>query len=556
LGFVLTGEGFLGTLKEKWLFTGTISMKKVNYKTDLILTQGRIFTGNGARSGAVAIQGKRILAVGKDKEILSTCGPTAKRINLSGRLVLPGFIDAHTHFFSLALNLARLDLSQCQSEKETLLAVRKKAKKTKPGEWIWGRGWTMNLWPHTGGPSKESLDKAAPNNPVSLISGDGHSVWINSCALRLIPSKEIKKFSTSEVVYNSETHKPTGLFKERAASLVFRLVQEPPLELAKEALARAQKIAYKFGVTGIHNFERNYVRETFEALREEGHLNLRVFHAIAEDDLDEALEAGRKTYWGDESLRTGPLKLFADGSLGSRTAHMLWPYLNRPDYRGMEMASRKKLETLVKKAARAGISTAIHAIGDAAVRKALDVFEATRNIWAKKGLRQRIEHAQMIHPQDLPRFSRLNIIASVQPVHLFGDIGPTQECWGDRTDEAYPLKSLISSGACLAMGSDAPVKSLHPLKGIHAAVTRRDKRKGRAWHPEEKISLVRAISAYTQGAAFACGEEKTKGRLRPGYLADLVVLSQDILKKGARAIVDSEVILTVFGGRVVYRKGI
>ena len=531
-------------------------MKKRNSKPDLILTQGRIFTGKGARPGALAIQGEHILAVGRDKEILSTAGQTTKRINLSGHLVLPGFIDAHTHFFSFALNLTRLDLSEYQSEKEIILAVSKKAEKIRPGGWILGRGWTMNLWPQAEGPRKEILDMVAPNNPVSLISRDGHSVWINSCALDLIPLKEIKKFSSSEVVCEPETHKPTGVFKEKATSIVFRLIEEPSSEFAEETLVRTQKTVHKFGITGIHNFERNYVRQAFEALGKEGRLSLRIFHGIAKDDLDEAVRAGRKTYSGDKFLRTGPLKIFADGSLGSRTAHMLWPYLNQPDYRGMELASKEEIETLVAKAAGAGIATAIHAIGDAAVRKALDVFEATKNIWKKKGLRQRIEHAQMIHPKDLPRLGRLNLIASVQPVHLPGDIEGTEKCWGDRTSEAYALNSLLSSGTKLAMGSDAPVESLNPLKGIYAAASRRGKGRAHAWHPQEKIPLVCAISAYTEGGAYASGEEEIKGKLRPGYLADLVVLSQDILKKGARAILDAEVMLTILGGRVVYRKGI
>jgi hypothetical protein len=525
-------------------------------KTDLILTQGRIFARNGARPAAVAIRGQRILAVGTDKKISSTAGRTTKRISLSGHLILTGFIDAHTHFFSLALNLTRLDVSKCQSKKEILLAVSKKAGKMKPAEWILGRGWTINLWSGKNGPTKESLDMVAPHNPVSLISRDGHSVWVNSRVLALIPSKELEKFSANEVVRNPETLEPTGLFKEDATSLVFHLIENPSLVFAKEALACAQKIAHKFGVTSIHNFERNYVQETFDDLRKESRLKLRIFHSIAKDELDDAINAGRRTYAGDELIRTGPLKLFADGALGSHTAHMLDPYLGQPNYLGMEVASKEELETQVRKAARAGISTAIHAIGDAAVRKALNVFETTRNVWQMKGLRQRIEHAQMIHPEDLPRFTPLNIIASVQPVHLFGDIEATEKCWGDRTSEAYPLKSLISSGARLAMGSDAPVESLDPLKGIYAAVMRRGKGRTRGWHPEEKIPLTRAISAYTRGSAYASGEEKIKGSLRPGYLADLVVLSQDILKKGPRSIVDSEVILTIFGGKVVYQKGI
>jgi predicted amidohydrolase YtcJ len=528
-------------------------------QADLVLYNGRIYTMARAnpRAQAVAIAGNRIAAVGDDDQMKSLLAPGGEAIDLGGRTVLPGLTDCHIHFVEYALRLRRIDLSGAQSRAEAVQRVAERAQITQPGEWLLGGGWDRNIWDDPRFPTKEDLDSVAPHHPVALNSKDGHSLWVNSLALaRAGITAETPDPPGGEIERRPGTGEPTGILKESAALLVEEVIEKPSLEAIQSALKAAMANAQQAGLTGIHDCEDELAFAAFQELAKKGELGLRVLMHIPAKNLDAAIGLGLRTGFGNEWLRVGGVKMFADGALGSRTAAMLAPYLDEPLNLGITVTPKEEIRELVRKAGRAGISVAIHAIGDRANRDVLDVLEESRQRGEGMDLRHRIEHVQLLHPTDIPRLARLGVIASMQPIHATSDMDMVERHWGEeRARGAYAWRSLLNAGTVLAFGSDCPVESLDPLAGIHAAVTRRraDGSPGpEGWHPEERITVEEAVWAYTLGAAYASGEEREKGSIAPGKLADLLVLSQDIFAIPPMAILETKVEATVLDGRFIY----
>lgn len=520
-----------------------------------LFTNGQIQTLDPAwpQVEALAAVDGRIVAVGSTEELRSTFSSFA-RIDLGGRPAYPGFIDSHIHLAAYGMSLRRVQLQDAQTLQSAVDRVAQAVGQTGPREWVLGRGWDKNEWPEGRFPSKDDLDPISPTTPVVLTSKDGHLVWVNSVALALAgidgkttapPGGEISKDRRGE---------PTGVLKEQAKDLIARVVPRAGPEDIEQGIRRATEMAHRLGIVGVHTFEGADVFAAFQRLHERGELALRVWMAIPEENLGAAAACGLRTGFGSDRLRVGPIKIFADGTLGSQTASMLEPFEGQPLNTGIATHSREELVDLVGRAVKAGFWCAIHAIGDRANRWALDAYETHWDASRKAGARHRIEHVQLLHPDDLDRLGRLHVIASMQPIHAMSDREIAERFWGRRSRFAYAWRSLHTRGTRLAFGSDAPVESPDVFQGLYAAVTRRraHEREGRGWYPDEVISLGEALEAYTGGAAYAAGGDASSGKLTPGRLADLMILDRAILAAPAEALLEARVEATVVGGELVY----
>jgi predicted amidohydrolase YtcJ len=525
---------------------------------DQVLYNGKLYTMDKTRprAEAVALAGDRIVAVGSDMTIRALAGPQTRQINLRGHTVTPGLVDAHLHFLSYGLSLKEIDLMGVPSLQVAQERVAAAANATPAGHWLGGRGWDQSLWPTGNFPNRQDLDAITSEHPVFLRRKCGHASWANSRALALAGiTKETPDPAGGEIERDPVTGEPTGILKELALDLIFRLLREPTPTEAVDAVKRAMRKVHSMGIVGVHNMEGALALRAFQELREADELKLRVVQQIPEADLDAAIQLGIRSGYGDAWLRFGALKIFADGSLGARSALMIDPYEGEPNNYGIAVATAEHLNAQVMKAARNGLAVHIHAIGDQANRNVLNAIEATRQAGVGLHLRHRIEHAQVLHPADLPRFAALGVIASMQPIHCTQDMVLADANWGQRARGAYAWSSLLSSGAVLAFGSDAPVETPDMMQGIYAAVTRRraDGHPGpEGWYPEECVSVQEAVYAYTVGAAYSAGMEAVQGKIAPGMVADFTVLGTDIFSAAPEAILDTQVMATVVGGEWVY----
>jgi len=539
-------------------FAATIKNKEENVQADLVLYNCDIHTMDAGvpRAQAIAIAGNCVLAVGSDAEMRALLAPKGEALDLGGRTVVPGFTDAHVHFMSYGLSLREIDLAGVPTLEEALARVAARAAETPAGQWLTGRGWDHSLWEGGAFPTRQHLDSVAPEHPVWLRRKCGHAGWANSRALELAGiTGETPDPPGGAIDRHPATGQPTGILKEQAMDLMSRLFDDPVLSEATDAIKAATANAHKQGLVGVHTMEGSAAFRGFQQLRAAGELELRVLMQIPEENLDAAIQAGLRSGFGDERLRIGGVKLFADGALGAHTAYMLEPFDDDSDDYGIAVSTAEHLTEAVGKASRAGIAAFVHAIGDRANHEVLDAIEASRQAGDGFGLRHRIEHTQILHPNDIPRLAKLGVIASMQPIHATQDMLLADALWGERSMGAYAWRSLLESGAALAFGSDSPVEDLNVMKGIHAAVTRRraDGSPGPdGWYPEQRLTVAEAVYAYTAGAAYASGEEATKGTLSPGKLADLVVLSQGIFAVDPMAILETEVLATMFDGQFVY----
>jgi len=525
---------------------------------DKVLYNGRIHTMEpfSPRAQAIALNGSHITALGSNEAIRPLLDPSGSAIDLKGRTVVPGFIDSHVHFVLFSLNLQRVDLSGDRTKAEALERVKARAQIATPGEWILGGGWDRNVWEDSAFPTRQDLDAVAPRHPVVLDSKDVHTMWLNSLALQqACITAETPDPSGGEIVRDA-TGCPTGILRERAQQLVNEMKTRPSASAYRAAVREGIRRAHRAGVTGVHDCEDEQAFITFQELAEAGELDCRVLMHLAVGNLEAAVRVGLRSGFGGDRLRIGGLKVFVDGALGSRSAYMLEPFTGEPDNRGMVVTDRAMLERLVRRASAAGISSAIHAIGDAANRQALDVLAVARSQECDRRLRHRIEHAQLLSLTDIPRFAELDVIASMQPQHATSDIDLVERHWtGERIAGAYAWRKLLNTGARLTFGSDAPVEAMNPLLGIHAAVTRRraDGYPGpEGWRAEERLTVEEAVRGFTIDAAYASGEENLKGSLAPGKLADLVILSQDIFTIPPMEIAGTQVEATLFDGRFAY----
>ena len=500
------------------------------------------------RVEAVACTAGRVVAIGRVDEVRLLARAPRDVIDLGGRVVVPGLIDAHVHLMGLGLALGRVDLAGLPSLTACVERVAGYASALPLGRPLIGRGWNQNDWHEGRWPARADLDAVTGDRLVALSSKDGHLLWVNTATLRAAgvargaadpPGGEIARDADGE---------PTGVLKENATRAVYDILPPPTENEMEAALTRAMAHARGLGLTGVGTFEDAMVYRALGRLRERGQLSLRVASHIAHAELDDALAEGRVTGQGDEWLRTGSLKLFADGTLGSQTAAMLEPY-EGTNNRGIATLSEEEMRDAAARAAAGGIATTIHAIGDRANRAALRALAAIPRVAAAP---HRVEHAQALNADDLPQFAAHGIVASMQPIHLVDDRDTAMRYWGPRRcATAYAWRSLQESGATLAFGSDAPIETCDPLAGLYTAVARHGRGDGRApWYPELAVPVADAVRAYTLGAARATGEETSKGSLAPGKLADLVVLSDDIFA-GPEALERARVACVVIGGAIV-----
>jgi hypothetical protein len=527
---------------------------------DVVLTNGNIYTVDVrlGRVEAIAITRGKIAAVGTSEEMQHWVGPQTKVIDLEGKFVLPGFNDAHTHLANAGQGSLSVNVEGTRSVADFQQRIRARLSEFEPGEWVVGRGWDHSLWEENRMPTKADLDAVSTSHPMFFTRVDGHSAVANSLALEQAGiTRSSEQPEGGEIVRDADGE-PTGWLKENATGLVSGLIPAPTSEQRKRGLLLALAEAARYGVTSVQD---NSSWEDFLALRElkqEGMLTLRVTEWLPFDAPLNRLEEMRKEGGAtDPWLKTGALKGVTDGSGGSLSAAMLEPFANAPDNRGILLYEPEQLKKMVVDRDAAGFQIALHAIGDRANRVALDAFEAALKINKRRNARHKIEHAQFVHRDDFARFKELGVIASMQPCHLLADMRWAPTILGpEREYEGYAIGTMRQASARLAFGTDYPVEHINPLRGLYAAVTREFEDGGPegGWLPEEKVSLEEAIRAYTLGSAFAEFEERRKGTLSPGKFADLIVLSQDITNVSPSELLRTDVLLTMVGGKIVYRK--
>ncbi len=522
-----------------------------------LLYNARIYTLDPACpiASAILVDRERIVAVGEKDELLSL-GDRIERTDLHGRVLLPGLTDSHLHLKYYSLGLQKID---CETDTldECLRRVAKRVSSAKPVEWILGHGWNQNNW--AGFPSSADLDAVAPNHPVYLTAKSLHAAWANSAALNLAGITANTSDPKDGKIQRDEAGRATGILLENAMQLVEAVLPEISTEGLADAIEKAQSILWRMGLTGVHDFDR---RDSFMALQQlhaQGRLKLRVNKNIPLDSLEHADALGLRTGFGDDMLWIGSVKVFMDGALGPRTAAMFQPYLNEPENCGILNMDAEQLFEHARRAADVGLGMTVHAIGDRANHEVLDAFEQLRAYESERGLphlRHRIEHLQIVHPDDAARLGRLNVIASMQPIHAASDMRMADRFWGDRSALAYAWRTQLQHGAHLAFGSDAPVESPNPFLGLHTAVTRRraDGSPGPdGWYPAQKLNMAEAVSAYTRGAAYAANAETRLGQLTAGFLADLIVLEQDPFTCDPDDLLTMQSLATMVGGEWVWQ---
>ncbi len=535
---------------------------------EVIFVNGRFITLDETRpeAEAIAVRGERILAVGSRDEIEKHRGDETEVVDLEGLTVVPGLIDAHEHFPDIGKRVQQVFLDETRSAAEALEIVKRELEKLPPGEWLVGQGWHTVSWNGADYPGKEELSRISPDNPVYLVGMASHAAWVNAKALELAGiTKDTPDPPGGRILKRKDTGEPTGILLEEALDLVSRHLPLETRETRKADVRRSIETALRFGLTGMHDAGSNAgTVGIFKELLAEGAFPFRLYVMLDVPDagavLDSYLDEPPEIDLGDHRLTVRCFKAYADGALGARGASLLEPYSDDPEATGLIQNSEDELARLIEKAGQKGYQVAIHAIGDRGNRSTLNAVERAQKSLPGKDLRVRIEHAQIVAPPDIPRFASLSVIASMQPIHATMDMGFAETRVGPgRIQGGYVWQSLLSSGARVAAGSDTPsfpVVYNNPLWGIHALVTREDgegKPEG-GWYPAQKVSRLDALKMYTLHPAYAAFEENVKGSISKGKLADLTVLSKDILAIPEEEIRDTEVVMTVVGGRVVYRR--
>ncbi len=532
---------------------------------DRLILNAKIYTLDAAqpRASALAMRGDQIVAVGDDSlRALATRGTHLD--DLAGATVIPGLTDAHIHWELTARALREIDLFDLPSKAEAVARVASAAQAAQSGAWLIGRGWSQAQWEGGAFPTAADLDAATPNNPVFLRARSEHAAWVNSAALREAGITANTPDPADGVILRDESGAPTGVLLEGAMTLVRQQLPVPSAAEVAAMMREAQGLAWRCGLTGIHDYDQPRAFEAFQLLHERGELGLRVVKNINDPFIDEAIRLGLRWGYGNHWLRLGGLKIFADGALGARTALMFEPYEGEPENCGVVVTEKPVMLALVMTASRAGFPSTIHAIGDRAVHEVLNVYEEVRADERARGLqpsdrRHRIEHVQLIHPDDVMRLADLDIIASMQPIHATADYLMADKYWGKRSRYAYNARLQLDQGARVAFGSDSPVEPFEPLKGIHAAVTRcraDGTPSPEGWYPEARLTVEEAVRGYTQGAAYAAGMESRLGMLAAGYFADLVALDRDIFEGDPHALLKTQVVGTLTGGVWRYTNGI
>jgi len=547
-------------------------------KADLVMRHGKVYTMDAARSWveSIAIQNGRIVYAGDDADIAPWVGAQTKTMELSGRFVLPGFIDSHVHSVEGGIDLRQCDLLPYDTKEEVFAAIKKYAETHPKDLWILGAGWQLPLFPDAN-PQKELLDEIVPDRPVFLSAADGHSAWVNSKALEIAGITKNTPDPESGRIEHDNNGEPSGTLRESAVNLVSNHAPKPTMEEQMLGLQEALKLMNGFGITGFQDASVSAEGDgpaahgsanVYREMDKRGLLTARVIGALysnPEGSLQEVLKQVdyfvqlRKQLKG-KHFQASAVKIFADGVIESRTAALLQPYLNQGNNAGELVWQPEKLNPFIEALDREKFQIHIHAIGDRAIRVSLDALEAAQKKNGTWGARPMLAHIQLIDPQDIPRFAKLNVIPNFQALWAFEDsyirdltipqLGKERSRW------IYPIRSVAATGARLAMGSDWDVSSVNPLDAIEVAVTRRDPNDdtdGPAFIPEEKISLREALAAYTIGSAYANFREQDAGSIETGKYADIIVLSENLFEIPAKEINKTKVLLTLLEGKEIYR---
>lgn len=515
-----------------------------------------------AQAIAIECEHGRIIAVGSDDEVRRYADQSTDMVDLRGRTMLPGFIDAHIHLLETAYQRQRIDASACQSEDEVAELVRQRAAITPPGQWIQGGHWDRNNWPGQRFPTRASLDAVAPHHPVALASKDFHLLWVNSRALELAHIDADTPDLATGAILRDGSGVPTGVLQENdATALVFSVITPPDALTSRRLLEQELLRLQQSGITSIHDIEGEAALNLFRQLQGEQQLGVRVQMFMPRQMLVQPSSLDLEPADRD-LLRIGGIKIFADGTLGSQTAAMLESFEGSPGNRGILALPEQAMMESVQTAAEHGLMVAIHAIGDRAARVALNSIEYAQNQLAARAdagerslqqLRYRLEHVQLITSEDLARMRRLGVVASIQPFHSVADRDIAERYWGPRHRHAYAYRTMQHMGIPLALGSDAPIETYDPLRILYAATVRSVPFSQRpAWLPDQALSITEALGDYTLGAAYAGGEEHDKGSLSVGKLGDAVVLWDDMLQTAQEHLLDNGVQATILGGNIVY----
>jgi len=539
----------------------------------LVLTNGRIVTveASPAEAEAIAVQGDRILAIGSAADMKRHIGPGTEVIDLKGQLAIPGFVESHGHFTGVGQAQLNLNLMKTTSWPQIVSMVEQAAKNAKPGQWIYGRGWHQEKWtskpePNVEGfPVHEALSRVSPNNPVLLTHASGHASFANAKAMELSGVTGATPNPPGGDFLKDAKGNPTGLFRETASRLIRRDAGEPKRS-AEEALARDRKVlelasaeVVGKGITSFQDAGSSFADvDLMKKMIDEGRMNVRLWVMLRTDNA--ALAANLAKYrtidYGNGFLTVRGIKKSIDGALGPRGAWLLEPYADKPGDTGRNTSTVEDIRETARLAMQHGYQLCVHAIGDRANRETLNIFEvAFKENPTRKDLRWRVEHAQHLHPSDIPRFGRLGVIASMEGIHCTSDAPYVLARLGPKRAEegAYVWQKLMKSGAVVTNGTDAPVEDVDPIASYYATVSRKVK-DGTVFYPDQRMSRLEALKSYTLNGAFAAFEENSKGSLKPGKYADIVVLSKDILKIPEDEIPTAEVVYTIVGGKVRYKK--
>lgn len=515
-----------------------------------VIKNAKIYTGDHRTpwTEALAIDGERVVALG-DAAANWESMPGARVEDLSGARIIPGICDAHIHLMWYALSLREINLRNSTHD-EMLALVKARAKETPVGKWILGRGWDQNIWLDHRFPTAAELDTVAPQHPVALIAKNAHAMVANSVAMSEAGITVKTQDPDHGKITRDARGKPSGMFFEEATQLIERVIPQAELDELLALIKIAQNHLLKKGITSVHDVDGGLAFTAFQELRRLKQLRVRIVKYVRREMLDSVLAANLRSGFGDDWLRFGGLKLFADGALGSRTAALYDPYEGEPENTGIFTLEPDLLRELALQAARGGLALAVHAIGDRTINVVLDVVMAAQQI--NPHLRHRIEHVQLITQLDQARLAHSGIIASMQPIHAIHDAAMVDCYWGTRGKNAYAFRSLLDLGVPLAFGSDAPIEVFDPFLGLFAAVARRTENNRvpgeDVWYPEQRLTLSEAVRAYTWGGAYAAGLEDRLGKLVPGYYADMVVLDRDIFELPAESLLETGVSRVMVSG--------
>jgi predicted amidohydrolase YtcJ len=540
-------------------------------KADLIFMHGNVYTGVAANSAfssilreeAIAVAGDRILATGKNLDMDKLKGPQTQVIDLGGHFVMPGFNDAHLHLADAGLQKLGVDLQGTKSLDEFRERILAKVQVAKPGEWILGGGWDETLWPVKSLPSRWDVDEVSAGHPVFLDRVDGHLAVANTRALQLASVNLASRDPKGGRIDRNESGEPTGILRDTAQDALRAVIPAPSHDYQRRGLQTALADLAEHGVTSAQDNSSWESFQIYEELEKEGKLTARISEWLPFDTSVEELQQKRSSHpASDTLLHTGMLKGFMDGSMGGHTAALLQPYSDDPSTSGLPRYDAEKLNAMTKERVLAGFQIGFHAIGDRGIQMALDAFADAEkaakeaNVKAANGgddYRLRVEHAQCPSAEEIGRFKTLKVIASMQPSHVLSDMRWTQDRLGPkRAATCYAWNAFLTKGVPLAFGTDYSVEPISPFRGLYASVTRKSEDGKKEFFPEQRITMDQAIAAYTSGSAFAEFEEKEKGKLAPGMLADFVVLDRDVTSIPADKVVGTKVLRTVVGGKTVY----